>query len=515
MADDVSLKLVLLGEDRSAGKTLGGVGKAAKVALAVAGAAAVKFAGDSVEAFREADRSQRELEDAYERFPALGDVNIDKMRELNQAIQDKVGADADDLASSQAVLARHRLTGEQIAKMTPLLVDYAARTGKDLPDAANTLGKAMAGNAKAMKELGIPFKATGDAATDFEAIMGGLQEKVGGFAEKEAATLDGKMKILETKFGDVQEKVGEALVPVLEKLVDVGSDVIKYVEENADWLGPLATGLGIAAGAIAAIVGVTRAWAAVQTAMNAVMAANPIGLVVLAIAALVAGLVWAYNESEEFRKVVDAAFSAVAEAGRWLWNNALAPVIRFIVNGFATVVEGIAAFLDALGNIPGFEWAKTAADQMKGTAKQAREIADGIKDIPPKKNVNVNIDVTKSGVRQIDITPIKGGGGWKISKFDKGGRPNVGELAMFHADELWVPDGPGTVLTKSQTQRVLGNGPVPLGGIGGGGVVVVNHNYDVDMSGLIDTGDAGRRLERLLSSHRMNALNGAPLAFMR
>lgn len=55
----------------------------------------------------------------------------------------------------------------------------------------------------------------------------------------------------------------------------------------------------------------TRTWAAAQLAVNAVMAGNPIALVILAIVALVAAIVIAYKKSETFRRIVDAAFSAV------------------------------------------------------------------------------------------------------------------------------------------------------------------------------------------------------------
>ena len=49
-------------------------------------------------------------------------------------------------------------------------------------------------------------------------------------------------------------------------------------------------------------------------AVNAAMAANPIVLVVAALAALAAGLVVAYRESETFRAIVDAAFKGVTAA---------------------------------------------------------------------------------------------------------------------------------------------------------------------------------------------------------
>jgi len=404
---DTTLKLILLGVDKSASKALKGVGDEAdkssgklsgamKTGLLVAGAAAVTFGVQSVKAFQDADKSQRELEDAYSRFPALQDVSIDKMRQLNQAIQDKTGADADDIASSQAVLARYKLTGDQIADMTPLMVDYAKRTGKDMPAAGATLGKALAGNAKAMKELGIEFKDTGDPAKNFEIIMGGLKEKVGGFAEKEAGTLDGKLGILKTKFGDVQESVGEKLVPALTKLIDVAVKVVDWMGKNSDILIPLAAGLGIVAVAFAAV--------------NAVMALNPFVLVAAAVGLLVAGLIYAYRESETFRKTVDTAFKAIGAAGKWLWNEALQPALKWIVNGFAWVTDGLADMLGALGKVPGFGWAKDAADDLHGVAQKARDAAEGIKDIPDADPTIEARDKATATVKKIDaqIKSLKG-----------------------------------------------------------------------------------------------------------
>ena len=49
-----------------------------------------------------------------------------------------------------------------------------------------------------------------------------------------------------------------------------------------------------------------------QAALNTVLSANPIGLVVAALAALAAGLVTAYHTSETFRNIVNGAFQAVA-----------------------------------------------------------------------------------------------------------------------------------------------------------------------------------------------------------
>ena len=58
-------------------------------------------------------------------------------------------------------------------------------------------------------------------------------------------------------------------------------------------------------------IGAAEGASLAQAALNAVMAANPIGIVVTAVAALVAALVTAYKTNDEFRAKVDAAWDAI------------------------------------------------------------------------------------------------------------------------------------------------------------------------------------------------------------
>jgi len=55
----------------------------------------------------------------------------------------------------------------------------------------------------------------------------------------------------------------------------------------------------------------SRAWAGAQWLLNAALSANPIGLVVIGIAALVAGLVVLYKRSEKVRKVIDRMWNGL------------------------------------------------------------------------------------------------------------------------------------------------------------------------------------------------------------
>jgi TP901 family phage tail tape measure protein len=59
---------------------------------------------------------------------------------------------------------------------------------------------------------------------------------------------------------------------------------------------------------------------------NAALRANPIGIVVTALMALVAGFMIAWQSSETFRNVVTSAFSTVASVASSVWNNVIKPV---------------------------------------------------------------------------------------------------------------------------------------------------------------------------------------------
>lgn len=86
----------------------------------------------------------------------------------------------------------------------------------------------------------------------------------------------------------------------------------------------------LAAAAQRAVMIATRAWALAQVALNVVLSANPIGLVVLAIGALVAAIVIAYRNSNTFRNIVNAAFRGIAAAAKFMWNTVLKIIFEAI-----------------------------------------------------------------------------------------------------------------------------------------------------------------------------------------
>lgn len=111
-----------------------------------------------------------------------------------------------------------------------------------------------------------------------------------------------------------------------------------------------------AAATVAATVA-TKTAAVGQWALNAAMSANPVGIVVVAIAALVAGLVLAYNKSETFRNIVDGAMKVaktaigfVVDRANDLWNGIkdVADKLPSMSGAFDTARGLISGYMNAI-----------------------------------------------------------------------------------------------------------------------------------------------------------------------
>ncbi|MEV5441416.1 hypothetical protein AB0N23_02530 [Streptomyces sp. NPDC052644] len=91
-------------------------------------------------------------------------------------------------------------------------------------------------------------------------------------------------------------------------------------------LAAIAMGLWRAATVAAGVV--TRIMTGQTLALNAAMRANIIGLIVTAIMALVVALVYAYQNSETFRAIVQKAWDGIKAVVSWVWNNILQPIFK-------------------------------------------------------------------------------------------------------------------------------------------------------------------------------------------
>ena len=93
-------------------------------------------------------------------------------------------------------------------------------------------------------------------------------------------------------------------------------------------------------GVMVAVSAVTKAWAAVQWVLNAAMSANPIGLVVVAIAGLIAAGAWLVQNWDEIAAWWNDLWSGIADWAREKWDA----ITGTIAGAWDSIISGITGF---------------------------------------------------------------------------------------------------------------------------------------------------------------------------
>jgi TP901 family phage tail tape measure protein len=92
--------------------------------------------------------------------------------------------------------------------------------------------------------------------------------------------------------------------------------VVKIASKAATLAGAIAMGVATAA----------------QWAWNAAITANPIGLIILAVVALVAALIWFFTQTKLGKEVFKNVTDFIATVFTWLWKTIIEPIVNLIVS---------------------------------------------------------------------------------------------------------------------------------------------------------------------------------------
>lgn len=106
-----------------------------------------------------------------------------------------------------------------------------------------------------------------------------------------------------------------------------------------------------------------------QAALNAVMSANPVALVVLAIAGLVAVLAVVYHRCDKFREIVDRVGSGIVRLGKMVWG--------YLAKAFDALGSAIGKAWDKLKQLLGITGDTGAAEEKTAEAgEKTASVAD-------------------------------------------------------------------------------------------------------------------------------------------
>ncbi len=282
--------------------------------------------------------------------------------------------------------------GLEAQKMLPIAADMAAvfsSSGKTVGDATEAINDAMMGEFERLKEFGIKL-----GATDFkeggkyagksyaEAINAEVaNHNYTGAVEKLGQTFSGRLSTLKDTvtqalsastaplfdkiadgMGKLIEKINELQANgTLQKWIDTATvgfnafwsvgEVIfngmvetgKFIVDNWGLIGPILAGVLAGFMAYATVQGVLQAVTLAQTALNLAMSLNPMGMVVIAIVALVAAGVALYQNWETVKAKAVEIWTAI--------QVSVGSVIGSVLAWFGSIPSAIGGFFTNALNI--------------------------------------------------------------------------------------------------------------------------------------------------------------------
>jgi hypothetical protein len=445
----------------------------ATLGVAFAGQQLVTFAKDTVMAASNMAESVSKIEvvfgDGADAVKKWGASAAENMGISNQAAIEAAGTYGNLF---QAFGMGQGPAQEMSTSLVQLASDMASFNNTSVDDAILALRSGLSGETEPLKKFGVALsdvrlkteamslgliKSTSEALTpaakaqaSYSLIMKDTKLAQGDYARTSDGTAN-TMKTLTAKFQDAKVALGEALMPAFRGLLALLKVIIpilttfgNFLKKNQDLIQALAIGIGVATAAFLvykavmiatttatklfavaqvlmkggqlASIASTNTLAASMLRLNAVMYANPIGLIVAAVALLVAGFVLLWKKSDTFRNAVIKMAIVALHA-----FASIIPMVGKVIEAIMKISTGpLKTLLTVLSKLPGVgKFAKAGLDIMnkgldgisdfaQGAANKANELAVSLEKMGKAADKNGN----KAG---------KGGKGGKDGDDDKGG----------------------------------------------------------------------------------------------
>jgi hypothetical protein len=310
--------------------------KAALPAAAALGALGVGAFVAAKAAAEDAAASDK-LANQLDRVTTANQAALAAVEPMISAMSQQLGIADDELRPALGKLATATGDLTKAQDLLQLALDVSAQTGKPLESVTTALSKAYGGNLGALNKLIPGFDQGIIKSKDFEKAQAELARMTGGAASEAADTAAGQFARFQITIQETKEAIGAALLPVLNTFLPILQRVAQFVQDNSSVVVILAGAFGVLAGAVLAVnaamkvaAAATAIMTAAQWALNVALDANPIGIVILALAALTTAVIIAYNKSETFRDIVDGLASAFASVYRWVDENVIPVIANFL-----------------------------------------------------------------------------------------------------------------------------------------------------------------------------------------
>ena len=512
MSSTTTLKAVLVGQDKSMGRTFTTVGNKAEktgrkvgfggsfaklagpiglgIGAIMAGGAAVgkftDFLGDSITEAREAEKVGKTTAQIIKSTGGAAKVSAKQVADLAGRISEKAGVDDEAIQSGANLLLTFKNVRNEAGKGAAIF-DRATQAAADLSAAgfgsingsSKMLGKALNDPIKGISALGragVTFSEdqkkaikkmveTGDVLGAQKIILGEVESQVGGVAAASASMSD-KVKV---SWDNLKERIGTALLPALDKLgnwfLNKGLPAIQrfggWVKDKLwpalkDGWDTVQPGLSKAKEIILGAFGGDS-----STAMKDF--ATILTDKVIPVVADVVN-VWLPAMATQWRaaiEVVKAAWKTFE-----FWGTVVRKVTSVILGAFIKVTRFGADMLDALSHVPGFGWAKDAADKLRNAANKGQDLKNVLDGLP--RNIDIWVRTRQTGrITLPDGTKVNVGQRGHGGPVRKGMPYAVGDNpdgSWNKTTELFVPNQSGRILTQKQIAAAANDAAATAGG---------------------------------------------------
>jgi hypothetical protein len=375
---------------------------AGTIGVAFAGTQIVAFAKDTIMASSNMAESLSKVGvvfgDGAAAVEAWGKTAADSMGISNQAALEAAGTYGNLF---QAFGLGQGESQKMSTSLVQLASDMASFNNTSVDDAILALRSGLSGETEPLKKFGVAMnearlktealslgliKSTSDALTPaakaqaaYALIMKDTALSQGDYARTADGTAN-TMKTLQAKMEDAKVALGDALMPAFKGLLAVLKLAIPlltklgvFFQNNQDEIKAFAIALTI--GSVAwgiYTIAVKRAEIA-QKLLNLAQKMNPIGLIVIAVALLAAGLVKLWKNSETFRNVI----ITVGKAGLMAFASIIPMVGKVGEAVLKFLMTPLKLVLTALSKLPGVgKYAKAGLDLLNKGLDGVSDFAD-------------------------------------------------------------------------------------------------------------------------------------------
>lgn len=424
--------------------------------------------GLAVKGAGEEERSLALLQNAIRGAGNEGKVSAEEIRSFAEGLMQVTTYTHEETEGAATMLEQLiRLDQEGLQALLPRIQNLSSAIGTDLQTAAMQVGKFIDGASDSIGRYKVPVEEGATASERLARAVGWMDEKFPGAAEA-AAQGSGKLTMLKNSLGELADSFGVVMMPTVTKLVDGLKSILDWFANLDEGTKQAIITIGLVVAAVGPllmiggqlITGISSLINIINT-VGGVMSwasAGPIGLIILAVAALAFGV---YELIKNWDTVsaffvdlwgkIKAAFDMGIAAITGVFTGAATAIVNtvksiydgvygWLVSRFQAVVDGIRGAIDSVTGFFKDLYNKVVGksivpDLVNGIIAEFGRMGQGVKGIADTM-ANALVNTISGGMEAVGEAIVNGGDAW--AAFKEAAKNAIADVLMAIGKELLI-----------------------------------------------------------------------------